>query len=321
MSGRLVSASFATCLCWPVVLAGQATESVAEAPQASEYVLGPGDQIRIQVLHLAEVAPQPVRIDPNGLIRVALAGSVRAAGLSVRQLESELSSRLKLYTAELPEVEVSIIDFQSKPVSVLGAVRSPGVQQLRGAMTLVEVLSLAGGLTEEAGHALKITRQLNWGTIPLPTAKQDPASGFATAEVNVRDLIEGKNLEQNIFIKPHDIISVPRASIVYVIGDVKKAGGFVLKDRETVSVLQMLAKAEGLQSTAAPHKARILRPVAGEKRKEIAVDVKDVLEGKAADAPLYPDDILFIPTSASKKALYQALQTGLSIGTGIAIWR
>ena len=138
--------------------------------------------------------------------------------------------------------------------------------------------------------------------------------------------MEARNPEQNILIRPEDVLSVPHAEVVYALGDVRKAGGFVLNDRETLSVLQILSLAEGLERTAAPGSARILRPVTGEaKRTEIAVDLKKIMAGEATDVALHPDDILFVPSSAGKKAGWRALEAllgmGTSIGTGSAIYR
>jgi polysaccharide export outer membrane protein len=138
--------------------------------------------------------------------------------------------------------------------------------------------------------------------------------------------MEARNPEQNILIRPEDIISVPRADIVYVIGDVTKSGGFVLNDQETLSVLQALALAGGLERTAAPQKAKILRPAPGaERRAEIPVDLKRILSGGAIDVAMAPEDILFVPGSRGKKAALRALDAiitmGTAIGTGAAVYR
>jgi polysaccharide export outer membrane protein len=177
---------------------------------------------------------------------------------------------------------------------------------------------LAGGLADDAGHSLKLTRRREWGPIPLPGAAPDPTGQFTIAEVNLKSLIDAQTPEQNIPVLPNDIVSVPRGELVYVIGDVKKSGGFVLKNRSTITVLQALSLAEGLDRTAAPKKARILRSVPGaEKRTEIPVNLKDMLAGKANDVGMNVDDILFVPGSRMKAAMVPIIQTAI----GVAVWR
>ena len=223
-----------------------------EDPLRTTYVLGPDDEITIWVLEADELSTDPIRIGTGGYINLPMVGRFRAAGLTVEQLEAELTHRLRTYVHE-PNVAVSVTEFRSQPVSVIGAVKNPGVHQLEGYKTLVEVLSLAGGLREDSGHSVKITRRLKWGRIPLPTAKDNSTGQFSVAEVSLEDVMEARNPEENVFIKPHDVISVPRAEMVYVIGAVERSGGFVLNERESISVLQVLALAGGLARFATPN--------------------------------------------------------------------
>ena len=184
------------------------------------------------------------------------------AGLSVEQLEAALTARLKEYLQD-PVVTVSVSEFRSQPVSVLGAVNNPGVHQIRGRKTLFEVISEAGGLKNEAGNAIKITRRKEFGPIPLAGAAADPSGEFTVAEISVKSVMEARNPQENIQVQPNDVISVPRAELVYVIGAVKRAGGFVLSEREQISVLQALSMAEGLDRVASAPNARILRAAGG----------------------------------------------------------
>jgi polysaccharide export outer membrane protein len=119
------------------------------------------------------------------------------------------------------------------------------VQQLRTRKTLVDVLSLAGGLRPDAGSKVTVQRQIDRGPIPLPNAKVDATGHFSVAEVRVRSIMTNAHPEENILIQPNDVISVPRADIVYVMGEVKKAGGFPLNERENLTVLQAVSLAEG----------------------------------------------------------------------------
>lgn len=286
----------------------------------STYILGPDDQITIQALHISEIGDKPLRVDMSGFVRVPMAGRMRAGGLTVEQLEHELTNQLKAYVQE-PEVTVTVAEFRSQPVSVMGAVKTPGVYQLQGRKTLIEILSVSGGLEQDAGDRVRITRRHEWGPLPVAGAHTDGSGQFYVAEVNLKELMQARNPADNFLVRPNDVITVPRADVVYVMGEVKKPGGFTLRDSETVSVLQALSLSEGLLSTAGAKKARILRPQPGNaQRQEIPVNVSSVLAGRTPDVPLKADDILFIPNSASKSALVRGLEAAVQTGTGVVVW-
>lgn len=287
----------------------------------STYLLGPDDSIVVQVPEAEEITNDPLRIGADGYLRLPLVGRLRAEGLTPAQLEREITARLGAYLKR-PEAIVTVQEFRSQPVSVIGAVNDPGVHQLEGSKSLVEMLSLAGGLSEEAGAKVKITRRREWGAIPLAGATVDETGRFSIAEVDLDDVMEARRPELNVLIKPEDVISVPRAEMVYVIGAVERAGGFVLNDRESVSILQALALAGGLDSKAKKKKAKILRTIGeSEDREEITVNLKRVMAGEADDVGLRREDILFIPTSGSKAFGTRAIQTAVNAATGIAVWR
>lgn len=285
------------------------------------YVLGPDDQILIRAVLLEEIGDKPFRVDSSGTISVPLAGRIQASGLTVEQLETELSKRLKNHVKE-PQVSISIMEFRSQPVSVLGAVKDPGVHQVEGRKTLVEVLSLAGGITADAGHLVRITRRIEWGMLPLPGAAADSSGQFTIGSVSLKSILDAKRPGENILVLPYDVVSVPKAEMIYVVGEVKKAGGFVLQSRESMSVLQAVAMAEGLNPMAAAQNCKILRVTAGSnQRTEIPVDLKRTLGGKAQDVPMQADDILFVPNSAVRRITIRTIETAVNLGTGIVIWR
>jgi polysaccharide export outer membrane protein len=298
------------------------TENKSEKPPAiapRTYILGPDDEFTIQALDAEEIANKPVRIDTGGNIHVPLVGRMRVAGLTVEQLEAEIEARLRTYIQQ-PQVAISVTNFRSQPVSVLGSVRAPGIHQLQGRKNLFEILSMAGGLAGDAGHSVKITRQAEWGPIPLPSATTDATGQFSIAEVKLKAILEARNPEENILIQPHDIISVPRAELVYVVGQVQKPGGFALNDRENISILQALAMADGLTRVSSAKNARIIRTTAGENRIEIPVNLKSILEGKTSDVALKADDILFIPTNVAKGVMIGTIQTAISAATSAVIY-
>jgi polysaccharide export outer membrane protein len=237
---------------------------------------------------------------------------------------------------------------QSHPVSVMGAVRRPGVFQIRGSKTLLEVLSLAEGLADDAGETVIILRGAAMPAESDPSADHlpatdQPSSGMqnaveakavspalnsnrsaseSTVQVNLKGLLESADSRNNPLVHPGDIIKVTRAGVVYVIGEVRRPGGFTLKSNEKISVLQALALSEGLTRTAAKGEARIIRTdqQSGE-RKETPIDLGKVLAGKAPDPVLEPKDIVFVPNSVVKSTLGRGVEAAAQTLSGLLIFR
>ena len=306
-----------------LLAAGQHVRAPAPAeplPGSAPYVLGPEDQLKIWAFGVEEISDKPVRIDPSGNIDLPVVGKVHAGGLTLDQLKADLVQRFSKDVLK-PQVAVEIVEFGSQPVSVVGAVTHPGVHQIQGRKTLLEVLSMAEGLREDAGPRITISRQMAYGAIPLPGAKTDATGKFSVADVSVKDLLAGRNPAENIPIFPHDVVTVAVAEGVYVMGAVRKPGAIPLKDSASISVLQALASAEGLGPTPAPQNATIVRFVDGNaQRKEIPVDLRKIQDGKAEDIAMRPNDILYVPQSGPKKAGARALEAAIQAATGIAIW-
>ena len=291
----------------------------SEVQVSRAYALGPDDQIRIWVLGLEDIFDKPVRVGANGRVDLPLIGPTQALGLTTEELGRSIATRLDSQLKH-PQVSVTVVEFGSQPVSVLGAVNTPGVHQLQGRRTLAEVLSMAGGLRGDAGPIIKISRQIEQPPIPLDSAKPDSSGRYSTAEVKVQDIIQARVPEENILIQPHDVITVPQGEMVYVIGAVHKPGPLILHESSKMSVLNALSLAEGLGPTPAPQNSRILRTVPGtQQRTEIPVNLKKVLDGKAENIDLQANDILLIPTSNAKKAGLRAIEAALQAGT-IAAW-
>jgi len=286
--------------------AAAASHAAASAP--STYTLGPGDQIVVRAADIEEITDKPIPIDSRGYVDLPMIGRMLAAGLTTEQLEADAQARMKKYLVD-PKISIYVAEIHSQPISVLGAVQQPGVHQLQGQKTLFEVLSLAGGLKDNSGNVVKVTRKLAWGRIPLPDAKDDPSGQFSVASVDVKEIMSASNPAANIVIKPEDVISVPRADVIYAIGAVKKPGGYMLGVNQSLSVLQILSLAEGLEKVAAISNSRIMRVVPGTtNRTEIPVDLKKILASKGSDIPLQADDILFIPVSTAKSVGYRTLE-------------
>jgi polysaccharide export outer membrane protein len=273
------------------------------------YVLGPNDQILIRAPEAEEIDNRPFRIDPDGNINLPLVGHIHAAGMTLQEFEADLVKRLREYIRE-PQVFVQISQYRSEPVFFVGLFAKPGAYPLQGNRTLIEMLTSVGGLLPNADRHIKITRQQEYGPIPLPDAVVDPQKKVSTVEISLGSLRQNLSPEENILLQPYDQISVGRAELVYVNGEVGKVGGVELGERDSISIAQVLSQAGGFTRDAKRDKVRILRPVEGTSRRAvIEVDVAELFDGKGIDVPLLPGDIVYVPRSYSR----QFWQTFMSV--------
>ena len=183
----------------------------------------------------------------------------------------------------------------------------------------MEVISQAGGLRPDAGDRVFITRKTSTATQAGSIAEQL----YSREEIDLRKIIEGKDPSSNVVVRSGDLVTVPKAKLVYVVGEVGRPGGFVLDGHNsTISVLQAIALAGGVSRTAHTSESRILRAGNddGRQRSETPVNLAKILQSKAPDVQLHADDILFVPNNTAKNVGLRALQMAADIGTGIAIW-
>ena len=268
-----------------------------------------------------EIVGKPYRIDPSGYVSLPMLGRVKAGGMTISDFEGQLNHAAAKYVRD-PQLVASVTEFHSQPVSVVGAVQQPGAQQLQGKKTLMQLISVVGGFRSDAGNTLSIAREIQWGPLPLPNAKTDPSGEYSVAEISIQELLIEKNPQLNILMMPNDVVTVPVSETVYVVGDVHKAGGFLLGEHKDMTVLQAVALAEGIDGTSdAKHSRIIHHPADASQRTETPVDVKRILAGKAGDVPLDGGDILFVPGSLSKKAGLKTVEAVIQTASGIAIWR
>ena len=289
---------------------------------SSDYVIGPEDVVEIEVFNVPELA-KTVRVANDGTISLPLIGRVKAAGFTAREFGKELEAEWGKTYLQDPQVTVYVKEFHARPVSVIGAVEKPGLYQLTGRRSLIEMLSMAGGLAKRnsgtSGRTVVVTRAEGFADVQLVDGMQLVAAD--KLEINIRKLLYSHQDELNIPIKPFDIVSVTKADIVYVVGDVKKPGGFVLEDQEKVTVLQALALAEGANTTARKSEAVIIRRKADGSRLEIPLDVGKILKGKTPDMEMAANDILFVPMSSGKAAALRGAEAALGTLSGILIYR
>ena len=301
------------------MLRGQAVLQRRDADIAAR--LGPGDELRIAVADVDDIPDRPIRIDAAGQIDLPLIGTLQAAGLTPEQLREALQSRFAKYVAT-PQVTVNVTTYESRPVSVLGAVGRPGVYQINSSKRLTDVLSLAGGPSPEAGSTVVVTRQNTRGELSATGLTAEQSATANTLRVPLDELTSATRPDHNILIEPEDVITVPKADIIYVLGNVHKAGGFSLATHPSLTVIQAVTLAEGFSSNAAASHAKILRRVeANAPAREIKVDASRILEGKAPDQPLLANDILFIPNSALKAASKRAIEAAIGVTTAAVIYR
>lgn len=307
-----------------------------------DYQIGPEDVLGINVFEAPEMNRE-VRVSASGEISLPLLESVEVAGLTPRQLETALQQLLCQKYMKDPHVSVFVHEMQSHPVSVMGAVRKPGVFQIRGAKPLLEVLSMAEGLTDDAGESVIILRGAGFGNAPEPaspkfaalaqagpvpgggalerTQKPSSYSAERVVQVNLKDLLDSASPHGSPEVYPGDIVKVSRAGVVYVVGAVRRPGGFTLKTNENISVLQALALSEGLTPTASHRSARIIHT--DEQlgtRTELPCNLGKILAGKLPDPMLGPRDILFIPDSATKSTLSRSFEAAVQTLTGLLIF-
>jgi polysaccharide biosynthesis/export protein len=283
------------------------------------YTLRAGDQIMLRAFEMEEISNTPFRIDADGMINFPLLGRVRAGGLTVESLEANLINLSRRYV-RVPQITVTVVGFSSEPIFFEGAFKSPGIYPLEGRRTLVEMISSIGGLQPNASRRIKITRRKEIGEIPLPNAVIAPDGSVSSVEINMASLRDNLNPAEDIVLEAFDVVSVERAEMVYVTGEVAKVGAFELEERDSISVIQALTMAGGLTANARPKTAWILRPVANTSRRaEISLDLDKIMAGKDTDRPLLPNDVLYVPKkSGTKQNVGRALTIGLPVAIGVA---
>ncbi len=310
-----------------------------------DYRIGPEDLLEITVFEAPELN-RSERVSAGGEISLPLLGPIQAARLTPRELESVLQELLRRTFMNDPHVSVFVREIQSHTVAVFGAVKKPGVFQIRGPKTVVELLSMAEGLAEDAGDTVLVMRGSGFHDQGRPSREGQPAAppstppagetpeavagssephtsaGNTTIEIDLKQLLQSGDSRWNVMVYPGDVVKVARAGVVYVVGEVKKPGGFVLKGNENVSVLQAIALAEGVTRTSAKSQARIIHTdEATGKRTETSIDLGKILAGKAEDPILQPKDIVFIPNSAARSGVYRGAEAAVSIVTGLVVFR
>lgn len=301
----------------------QDTNSVfASSGVSDDYLIGPEDVLRIDVFDVKDL-DETVRVSNEGTIVIPLLGQVEASGLTANQLRIRLQNELGKNLLQNPQVTVYVEQFHARPVSIVGAVARPGIYQITGPRSLIEMLSLAGGLetqgTVSAGKTVYVTRSAGFANLKIVPGMVRIAPD--KIGIDIHDLLYTPARGLNIAIRPEDIIAVSKADIIYVAGNgVRKPGSFVLQDQDSISVVQALAMAEGLAPDAARRDARIIRTEANGTHATIPINLEKIIKNKAPDPVLAASDILYVPSSASKAALKKTTRAIVQTLSGYLIF-
>jgi polysaccharide export outer membrane protein len=361
----------------------RALSSTAHLKQ-HDYVIGNGDVIGVDVFDVKELSRE-VRVSQTGSVGIPLVPvRLHVAGLTEVQAEQKIAEVLEANgLVSHPQVSVSVKERKSKPITVVGAVSHAMVFQADHPVTILEVLAEAGGIANDAGDTVIVTRpsqdasadpseppaigpenpatttapreSTQTGSLPESASSAGSASNAASARkmvipdpastvspnaaanppapneplplsntitINLNELVESGNATNNIILQAGDIVTVPHAGIVYVLGAVGRPGGFVLaNDRSQMTTLKLLALAGGLGPTAKKDHAVIIRKDNQGQQHEVAVDLKKVMDRTTEDVQLQPSDILYVPSSVAKQAMLRAAEAGIAIGTALALYR
>jgi polysaccharide export outer membrane protein len=280
--------------------------------------IGPNDLLAISVYDAPEFT-RTVRVGADGYFRLPMVASrMLAEGLLPAELETAIAETLvKEGILVKPVVMVTVAEYYSRPISVVGAVRKPLTFQAVGRVTLLEALARAEGLADLAGPDLL-----------LITTRRDPASGAEqrlTTRMSIRDLIDGSKPDLNVLLHGGEEIRIPEARKIYVAGNVKKPGAFPVKEGNQMTVLRAVALAEGMTPFPQKHAYIYRQDDSKGGRVEIEVEFAKILKRQAVDIPLEPEDTLYIPEASGRKAFFttadRVVATALATVSGVLIWR
>ncbi|HEV2485819.1 MAG TPA: polysaccharide biosynthesis/export family protein [Terracidiphilus sp.] len=290
--------------------AGAGATAPSDGPNLSVARLGKDDLIGISVYDAPELT-RTVRVDDDGNIRLPMVQQhIKAAGLLPVELENSITTALvDEHVLVSPVVTVSVVEYHSRPITVVGAVKNPTTFQATGNVTLLEAITRAGGLTENAGAEIEVGHL---------ASSANGKSVDLTERIPVHSLMNEADPAANMKLEGGETIRVPQAGQVFVVGNVKHPGPFLITNDSESSVLKALAIAGGLDSFSS-NTAYIYRIDDSSGRKnEIPIPIKKILSRKSPDVPIYGNDMLYVPSANGQRVSAKALGMVTGIGLGIA---
>jgi polysaccharide biosynthesis/export protein len=276
--------------------------------------VGPDDLLALSVYDSPELT-RTVRVDADGNIRLPmLKDPIRVRGMVPSQMETAIAKALTKGNVLIdPIVTVTIVEYQSRPVNVVGAVKNPLVFQATRPIPLLDAIARAGGIREDAGSDIVVSQLV----------MRDGTPSRITQTIPVRKLIDNADPSVNVMLHGGEEVLVPEALKIYVVGNVKKPGAYPVRSDEETTILQLLALSEGL----APYSAKVAyvyRRTPGGTKTELPVELAKIMKRKSPDVPLQPNDILYIPDNKGQRLTAQTLDRiaglGASTATDYIIW-
>ena len=281
------------------------------SPAGQDYRIGKDDLIEVSVFEAPELGGAS-RVTATGKVTLPLVGAVDVAGHTVREVEEAVERTLKEKYVNDPHVTVFLREYASQPVSMIGAVRSPGIYQIKGEKSLLDMLAMAQGLDGEAGSTIQIIRAKSSGSGP-----DEPVERVS---LNTQDLMENGKTELNVPIYAGDTINVLRAGSVFVVGEVNRPNEFVLRNGRNVTLTQAIGLANGFTKDAKKAQCTVIRYHKDGSKEEIKADAAKILRGQANDVTMLPNDILFVPAAKLKPAALRVLDSTIAVATGRLIY-
>lgn len=278
--------------------------------QDERYRIGAGDVLDIRIYNRPQLSREAVRVEGSGMIRMPLIETeIQASCLTEGELAKEIATRYAKYYRNL-QVDVFIKGYHSRQVAIIGAVNDQSRFELQRRVRLLELLTYAKGPSARAGQTVNVVHSTNIS--PCKQANEnDDAAAFSSYKLS--DVLEGKP-EANPYLEAGDIVTVPEADQVYVVGNVFMPLTIAL--REPITLTRAIAMAGGLKQDTRKDKIRVLRQEPGTSvRKEITVDLSAIEKKRSDDLALAPNDIIDVPTSAGKSFLRSLIQ-GVVPGVG-----
>ncbi len=282
----------------------------AQQPAEDRYRIGPADVLDIRIYNRPQLSRENVRVEGNGMIRMPLIETeIQAACLTEGELAKEISIRYAKYYKNL-QVDVFIKEYHSRQVAVIGAVNEQSRFELQRRVRLLELLTYARGPSPRAGQTINVVHST--ASSPCKQVDEnDTSSGFSSYRLS--DVLQG-DPKSNPYLEPGDIVTLPEADQVYVVGNVFMP--LTISLREPITLTRAIAMAGGLKQDTRKDKIRVLRQEPGTTiRKEITVDLYAIEKKRSEDLALAPNDIIDVPTSAGKSFLRSLIQ-GVVPGVG-----
>ena len=265
--------------------------------QDDRYRIGPGDVLDIRIYNRPQLSRDGVRVEGNGMVRMPLIeGDIKAACLTEGELAKEISTRYAKFYKNL-QVDVFIKEYQSQQVAVIGAVNDQSRFRLQRRVRLLELLTYAKGPSKSAGQTINIVHS----STSSPCKETDESDSAVLTSYKLSDVLQG-DPKSNPYLEAGDIVTVPEADQIYVVGNVLSPVTIPL--REPITLTRAIAMAGGLKQDTSKDKIRVLRQEPGTTvKKELIVDLSAIEKKRSEDLALLPNDIVDVPTSAGKSFL------------------